>query len=160
MRRWVPLAIVSGLALVAVLGTLLTVSIQSSNRADRAAAVAAEVKRDADRAEAARVEADRVAAAKAAEQKRTAAAVKKALADKKAADQKAADKAGNDRVYAAPRSSVVTLSSLGSKPCTELANRGVGWTQMNNYFLEFGRPASMDIDYDWHPCETVYGDVN
>jgi hypothetical protein len=54
----------------------------------------------------------------------------------------------------------VTLSSLGSKPCTTLFNRGVGYERMFVYYEEFGYPDSMDVDGDGYPCETVYGNLN
>ncbi|WP_045745105.1 hypothetical protein [Actinoplanes rectilineatus] len=54
----------------------------------------------------------------------------------------------------------VTLSSLGSKPCAALFARGVGYSRMWEYYQQFGYPATMDIDHDGYPCETVCGDVN
>ena len=90
------LSIVAAVSLLALslLGWALVSVNQSSARADRAAAAAAEVQRNADKAAADRAAADKEAADKAADELRLKkvadAAVKKALADKAAADKKAA----------------------------------------------------------------------
>lgn len=67
-------------------------------------------------------------------------------------------------VYVAPRTEPANrplrLSDLGAKPCSSLGDRGKSYYQMLEYWHQFGRPASMDIDHDGYPCETVYGDQN